>query len=295
MNKHLLAAAGSYLLWGVLIIYWKQLSAVDSVYTLCSRIFWAEVSIFLILIFTHKLDKVKSILKDKKLFWTLTLAGVAMSFNWGGTIWCAGNEHILDASLAGFISPLLSILVGGLFYKEKLTKLHWIAFAIAVFGIGYQIVFSGYIPYMSFVISLSFIVYSVIKKGIALESDVSIFVETLIVAPLALIFLVYSELNGTGAFTSGALDGWRNILLPLAGIVTFMPLALYSYGIQKIPLSLAGILLFITPTLQFLIGAVLYSEAITQPQAVTFICVWIAIIMFLGKDAYDRKKQKQLT
>lgn len=294
MNKHTLSATASYVIWGFLTIYWKQLSSVDSIYTLCSRIVWAAITIFFILLFNHKFDKVKEVMRDKKMFTRLAFAGVFISLNWGGFIWCVANDHILDASLAYFMSPLLSIIVGGVIFKEKLGKVRWLAVATAAFGIAYQMIAGGAFPYVSILLALTFAAYSTVKKGLQLDSDVSIFIETIVVMPIALFVIIYMELNGTGAFATNALVGWRYIFLPLAGIVTFIPLALYSFGIKEMPLSLAGILMFINPTLQFLVGAVLYGEPLTQPQAVTFFFVWLAIAIFLGKDAYDRKQVSKI-
>ncbi len=268
-----------YILWGLLPIFWKLLSELDPLYILCSRIVWALVFCFIILCFKKELRIIADVLKNKRLFIYLAMCGVLLTINWGSYIWAVNTGHVLDASLAYFINPIISVLLGFIIYRERLKPLQWAAVIIAFIGILIPVIREGAIPYIALVIGGSFSLYSAAKKKVTLSSEGSNFIETLAVVPLALLGIIIFELKGMGAI--GNMEGSELLLLPLSGVVTSVPLLFFAAGIKNISMSLSGILMYINPTLQFLVGVILYNESLTMSDIMTFIFVWLALILFV--------------
>jgi chloramphenicol-sensitive protein RarD len=265
--------------WGLLPIFWNLLDRLNPLYILASRVIWALVFCTLLIVFSKDYKTIKCILKNKKELLLLGACGILVTVNWGSYIWAVNSNKILDASLAYYINPILSVVAGALFFKEKLSKLQWLSAAIAFTGVMISIVRYGTIPYMALIIGGSFAVYGALKKLVKADSKTSLFIETLTVFPLALIYVIYVEAMGLGS--TGVLSGWACILLPMTGVVTGIPLLLYAKGIKGTSYSLSGILMYINPTLQLLIGVLLYHEPFTNTQAVTFSFVWAGLILYL--------------
>lgn len=282
MNKSALSVAASYILWGLLPVFWKLLANVDSIYVLCSRILWSLVVSAVAVLAFGKRRTAAAALRDKGVRRRLLICGLLISFNWGAFIWCVMNGRVLDCSLAYYINPILAIIVGFAAFREKLTALQWCSVALAAVGVAIPAVRGGEFPLLALLIGLSFAIYGAVKKKINLPGDVTTFVETLLVSPAVLAVIIYMEATGSGAVSSGVLTGWRLLLLPAAGIVTYIPLVLYSQGIRNTPMSLSGILMYVNPTLQFLIGVLFFKEALTATWIITFCFVWAALILFVA-------------
>ncbi len=290
MTKHSIILLLSQILWGSLVVFWKLLADVNSVYTLSARIVFSSIIAALVISLIRKWPEAKKVITDKRTLMTMAVAGLLVAVNWGLYIWCVGAGHILDASLAYYICPLLSILLGRLLFKEELTAAQILAVLVATVGVLYPMFVSAQIPIYAVVIAVSFAAYGSIKKTINVPGEISVFVETLVLLPVAVGILVYMELNGTGAVSSGVLSGTELLLLPAAGAVTVLPLFAYAYAIRHVSLSLSGILMFINPTLQFALGVILYDEALTQAKIVTFILVWIAVLIYLTSDVLKSRQ-----
>ena len=273
MKKGSAAVFLSYVLWGVFPIYWKLLADVDSVYVLCCRIVFSLCVSLVVVPLCGKWGEAMRVLRDKRLRRYMLAAGVFISFSWGAFIYCVASNRVLDASLAYYINPILAILVGFIVFRERLTTAQWAAVALAAAG------------------GLSFAIYGAIKKKADVPGDVSTFIETLLVSPVALGIILVMELRG-GPISTGVIGGWRLILLPLAGVVTYLPLFLYSAGIRTTSMSLSGILMYINPTLQLLCGVILYDETMSPAMTVAFVCVWLATIVFVAGGELARRKAK---
>ncbi len=287
MKKSVLWVLLCYILWGLLPIFWKLLNALNPVYILCSRIVWALVFCFVILICKRELSVIKSLIKNPGLFIYLALCGVFLTINWGSYIWAVNTNHVLDASLAYFINPIISVILGFLLYKERLTALQRLSVAIAFIGIMIPIIKEGAFPWLALIIGGSFSVYSAAKKKVDISSESSNFIETLAIAPFALIVILLFEAKGMGAV--GKLRGIEYILLPLSGVVTSVPLLFFSAGIKYIPMSLSGILMYINPTLQFLVGVLIYKESLTVTNIITFAFVWLSLVIFVISSVKSQK------
>lgn len=288
MKKGTIYVTLSYVLWGLLPVFWKLLADVDSFYVLACRVVFSLVVSAALLPLLGEARRAKDALKDKRLVGLMLCCGLLISFNWGVLIYCVAAERVLDVSLAYYINPLLAILVGFICFREKLSAAQWIACAIAAAGVAAPMVMAGEFPILAVLCGLSFAIYGAVKKAANIPGELSTFMETLLVVPFAIAFIIYCEANG-GPVASGQLSGWRLLLLPAAGAVTFLPVYLYSAGIRTTSMGLSGVLMYINPTLQLLIG-LLYGETLGTDMLVTFACVWIATAIYLISGAKSRKR-----
>lgn len=289
MRKGMFTVTACYLAWGVLTIYWKLLGTVNSNYILASRIVWSFAFCLLILWRMEKLKDVKKVLCDKnhKPLLLTMLAGIVVCINWGSYIFAVQTGHIVQSSLGYYINPLLVIVLSTIFFHEKLHRLEWLSLLMAAIGVAILVVASGEVPYLALMIGGSFAIYGAIKKSANIDSEVSLAIETATAFPFAFVFILVSEMNGTGAI--GSLHGWQFALLPLAGVITSVPLLLFGYGVRMIPYSMVGILQYINPTMQLLIGVFLYGEVFTKTQGITFAFIWIAVIIFMKSKLSSNK------
>ena len=288
MKKGTIYVTLSYVLWGLLPVFWKLLADVDSFYVLACRVVFSLVVSAALLPLLGEARRAKDALKDKRLVGLMLCCGLLISFNWGVLIYCVAAERVLDVSLAYYINPLLAILVGFICFRERLSAAQWISCAIAATGVAAPMVMAGEFPILAVLCGLSFAIYGAVKKVADIPGELSTFMETLLVVPFAIAFIIYCEANG-GPIASGQLSGWRLLLLPAAGAVTFLPVYLYSAGIRTTSMGLSGVLMYINPTLQLLIG-LLYGETLGTDMLVTFACVWIATAIYLISGAKSRKR-----
>ena len=279
-KKSILQVFGSYVLWGIFPVFWKMLSELNSVYVLSSRIVWSAVFCLLLIVVTKKTDELKQVLSDSKMRKTLMCSGIAIAVNWGVYIYAVNSGHILDASLAYYLNPLMVIALGFFLFKEKLAFRQWLAIAVAALGILIAIVAYGEVPVFAIVIGTSFAVYGAIKKNVKCNGLISTFVEAAFLTPFALAYILWAEMGHVGAV--GTLEGMQFLLIPMSGVVTSIPLLLFSIGVAKVSMSLTGILMYINPTLQFMIGALLYHETFDLPKGIMFVCVWIGVVLFVS-------------
>ncbi|MBQ2830753.1 MAG: EamA family transporter RarD [Oscillospiraceae bacterium] len=278
MKKEPLFVLCCYILWGLLPIFWKTLAEVDAFYILSVRIVFSLLFAALLLSVRGGFSAVRAALSDQRERRLLFAAGWLVCANWGAYIWAVNNGHVLDASLAYYINPIMSILLGAFVFRERLSRLQWVSVALVAVGIIVTAVRFGTVPYLALLIAGSFALYGAAKKNVKSTSAVSLFVETLMTVPFALVLLVWMESRGTGAL--GVMHGAEFLLLPLAGIVTAVPLLFYAAGIKKTSYAAAGILMFINPTLQFLLGVFLYGEPFTSTHALLFVFVWAGAALF---------------
>ena len=291
-KKGPLCVLACYVLWGLMPAFWKLLADVDSLYILAARVVWAMVLTGGALLWRRdRLEGVRRALRDRGEQRLLAAAGCTIAVNWGVYIWAAGHGHMLDASLAYYMNPILAILLGTAVFREKLTVLQWLAAAVTLAGLVIAVVRWGQIPWIALVVGGSFAVYGALKKKVRSDAAVSTFLETLTVSPLALIAIFWMDARGTGAV--GVLEGWRWLLLPASGAVTTVPLLFYAAGMKSTPMSLSGILMYINPTLQLTLSVLLYREAFTATHAILFGFVWTGLALYLAAGALDRRRHRK--
>jgi chloramphenicol-sensitive protein RarD len=284
-RKGIVAAFLSYFAWGVMPVYWKALTGVPATQILSHRIVWAFVFNIVVLTVLKRWSWVRSVVADRRLLLLLTASAVSLSLNWLIYIWAVNSGHLLESSLGYFMNPLVNVALGVLVFKERLRPGQWAAIAIAAAGVMYLTISSGAPPWVALALAASFGAYGALRKVARLDSLEGLTAETAVIAPFAAAWLFYSGATGSGAF--GAAPG-QTILLIAAGALTAIPLLLFSVGVRSLPMSTLGILQYVSPTLQFLLGALLYHEPFDSARAVGFVAVWIALAVYSGEGIWQR-------
>lgn len=292
MNKSLINVVGCYILWGLLPIFWKLLAGVNSAYVLAQRIVFSFIFCFAVILIKKRGGEIGRILKNKTERRRFFLCGILISINWGVYILTVAMGRILESSLAYYMNPLFSVLIGAVFFKEKLSGVQWTSVALAFAGVMFSVIRYGAVPYLAIIIALSFALYGALKKGIKAESETSICMETVSVLPIALIFIAYAQFSGYTTFAS--LSTAETLLLIATGPITSIPLMLFAKGIKETSIVTSGILMYINPTLQLLVGVFIYNEAFTQTNAITFAFVWAAVVLFVFDSLRKHKKGLQI-
>ncbi|WP_077623545.1 EamA family transporter RarD [Sediminibacillus massiliensis] len=277
----IILTAASYILWGFLPIYWKLVQEIPAGEILAHRIIWSFVFMIALLLVLRKVpaffQETKIIWKDKKKLLGITLASLVISLNWLLYIWAVNSDHVIQASLGYYINPLISILLGMAVLKEKLTKWQLISFSLAAIGVVNLTVNFGVFPWLSIMLALSFGIYGLLKKTVKISAMFGLTIETLIVSPIALIYLSIVQVGGGSTYE---LNGTLMALLIGGGVATAVPLLLFASGAMRIPLSMVGFLQYIAPTLMLVIGVFLYNEPFTRAHMISFICIWTALTIY---------------
>lgn len=274
---------GAYLLWGVLPIYWKLLQHVEAMEILASRFLWSAVFVFLLLLATGKLNifmqETKAIFSTKKTACCMVLAAIMISFNWGIFIWAVEAGRIVETSMGYYISPLMNVLFGVVFLRERLAKLQIAAVSCAAVGIGVIIVHNGGLPWVALTLPLTFAFYGLLKKIIVAQPMTSILLETLLISPLAAGYLYYLSINEGTVYQSCDMN--TLLLLAGAGAVTATPMLLFTACARKLPLNIVGFLQYISPSISLMIGVSIYGEPFTGTTAAAFGCIWAGLALFI--------------
>lgn len=277
-----LYAAFSYILWGVLPIYWKLLHHVNADEILANRVFWSFFFIAAVLFANRKwklfTGTLRGLSKNKKQFTALAAASMLISINWFIYIWAVNTDQMIEASLGYYINPLVSVFLGMVFLKERLTVLQYVSFMLAAIGVLIMTVSYGQIPWIALSLAISFGLYGLAKKLIKVDSSVGLALETLVVMPLAGIYIGYLFTEGTNSLFAGS---WTtSLLLAGAGAATAVPLLFFAKGAQRIPLATLGILQYIAPTLTLILGVFVYHETFSSVHLLAFTFIWSALILY---------------
>jgi chloramphenicol-sensitive protein RarD len=278
MNKRIWYAIGAYASWGLFPIYWKLLHHVPALQLISHRIIWSFLALIVFILFLRQWSDFRSAAFSLRVFYVYLIAAVLIGINWLTYVWAVNAGHIIETSLGYFINPLLSVSMGVFFLHEHLRPRQWISIGLAAAGVLFLAIVHGSIPWIALTLAFSFAFYGLVKKTAPLGSLYGLTLETGILILPALFFLFISDVNGTGAFLHTGTTA--DILLAGAGIVTTIPLLLFASAARRIPLSLIGVLQYISPTLQFLIGVLIYHESFTLIQFIGYAIVWIALILF---------------
>ena len=293
MNRGVLFAICAYGIWGILPIYWKTIDLVPASQILSHRIIWSFVFLSIIILFKKEVSAFYLAIKSKKTLAIFSIASVLISINWLTYIWGVNAGYIVETSLGYFINPLVSVLFGVLFLKERLRSLQWIPIALAAMGVLYLTISYGALPWIALVLAFTFGLYGLIKKITPVNSLHGLSLETGILFLPALLYLLFVERQGTGLI--GHTDWMVTSLLFLTGIVTALPLLLFAGAAKLINLSTLGILQYIAPTMQFLIGVVIYNEPFTQARLIGFSIIWIALLFYSLEGVLEKRRSAQVT
>lgn len=280
-----------YFSWGILPVYWKFLTTVDSFFILANRVVWSLVFALVMLVALRQMAHLRAALKDRRVSWTLLLTGLFIVINWGSYIIAVNTGHVIDASLAYYLNPLMSILIGCCFFREALTGLQKLSVVLATVGVLYAVVSYGVVPWLALIIGGSFALYGAIKKTVTIDGVTSLAVECLwMLVPTGLLAAALLA-GGQTAAAGENIAWWQWLLLPTTGIVTAAPLFVFGKGIQTTSYSLSGILMYVNPTLQLLCGVFLFHEAFTRTYAVMFAFVWAAVVLYLVSAWLSHRKR----
>lgn len=273
----------AYVLWGILPVYWKALELVSPFEILSSRFMWSCVFVFLLIIFQKKwtlfAKEVKQVFSNVKTGAAMVAAGITISFNWGTFIWAVNNGHIVETSMGYYINPLVSILFAVVFLRERLDKMQLAAITCAFIGVASMVYSFGKIPWVSLTLAFTFALYSLLKKILPVSALTSIMLETLLITPLALVYEYSLWQQGVSFYASGNLQ--VIMMLTGAGVVTAIPLLLFTAGARLLPLKIIGFLQYISPTLTLLIGVFVYNEVFTASHLLAFGWIWAALLLFI--------------
>ena len=290
-KEGLLAALSGYLLWGILPLYWKLLEGVGAYEILAHRILWSFACMVLVLAFLRKgrefRDTVRELMAHVKRGFLMVSAAFLITANWCIFIWAVTHDHIVDSSFGYYINPLVSVFLGVLLFHERLSKLKWFSIGIAFFGILGMSFFLGHFPLVSLGLALTFALYGAAKKELHISPFVSITLETLIVLPLALGYVLFLWHSGSGHFLTG--NTQFTLCLLGAGAVTALPLLLFSAGANHLPLNVLGFCQYISPSLSLLLGLFLYHEPFTAIQLFGFSTIWISLVVFTISDVRENR------
>ncbi|MEA1083332.1 MAG: EamA family transporter RarD [Sphingomonas sp.] len=262
---------GAYTLWGLLPLYLHLLTAVPPAQVLANRILWSLLLLLAIVAATRRLRPLVAAARGRVLA-MLVASAVLIGINWFVYIWSVTNAHLVEASLGYFINPLLNVALGMLLLGERLNRLQVAAVAVAALGVAIFAAGGGGALWVSLVLALSFGFYGLIRKVAAIDALGGLTMETLILAPFALVVLVQANQSGTAAFGH---DRTLDLLLVLAGPVTAAPLLLFAAGARRLRYTTVGLLQFIAPTLQFLLAVLVYHEPVRATQLATFALIWL--------------------
>lgn len=275
--------------WGLVPIYFKALSCVAPTEVLSHRIIWSVLFLFGILVFTRQLSAFKLLVHDIHKIKYLLLSSLLVSTNWLVFIWAVSNNMLTEASLGYYINPLVNFALGIIVFKDRPNPAQLVAIFLALLAIVYQVIILGSLPIVSLLLAFSFAFYGLIRKKVNLPSVSGLYIETLILFPLALFYFSYLFYTEQSAFAFPPFD-WISILLLLAGIITVVPLLWFNAAATKISLIHIGFFQYIGPTISFSLAIFVYDEPFSTEKLITFILIWMALLVF-SVDAYLRRKK----
>ena len=290
MRSGILSAALAFLCWGLFPIYFHALGDVPPVQILAHRVLWS-LGFLLVVLALRRQWKWLSQVRQPRVFWSFAASALLLSANWLVYIWAVKNGHVIEASLGYFINPLVNIMFGYLLLKERMRPAQWGAIAIAALGVGWLTWQSGSVPWIALLLAATFGAYGLLRKTAALGALEGLSFETMVLFPFAAAYVGWLSVTGDNAFVNAPLDATR-ILLVLAGPITAIPLLLFATGARKIPLSILGLLQYLSPTIQFLLGVWLFHEAFSSDRLVGFLMIWAALALFAGEGLLRSKAAK---
>lgn len=278
------AAAGlsfgicAYLIWGCFPLYFKALGSVPALQVVSHRIVWSVLFLWIIIALKGSWRDITAAFRDRRALLLLTISALLIAANWLVFIIAIGHAQVIQSSLGYFMTPFISVLLGVLFLQERLRKLQLVSLILAASGVILLTVQFGQFPWVALILALTFGSYGLFRKIVAVDSLTGLTVETLLLGPLALCYLLYVTWQGNGAFPSQS--GVVNTLLPLAGVATAVPLLLFASAARRLRLATIGFLQYITPTMHFLFAVLLYKEPFTRAHLTSFLFIWTGLCCY---------------
>ena len=284
-NKGIISTSLGSFWWGFLgVLYFKYFTFIGHIELVIHRCMWTSFMLILTTIYFSKFNSFLNVFRNRKHLIVLFLTSILIFINWSVWIYAISSSQIINASFGYFIMPIISVLFGFIFFKEKLNKKRVISIILVIISFIYLLYFYGSVPWVGIVVALSWSIYNLLRKTITVETDIGLLIESLFILPFAIIAFYFIFKNNLNDFTfsNPKLLFW----LMLAGPMTVIPLFLYVKGVELTGLGPTGMIFYITPSLQFLLGYFHYNEAFSTEKSISFILIWIAVFIYL-KDLYE--------
>jgi chloramphenicol-sensitive protein RarD len=259
---------------------------------LAHRMVWSLAFVLVVLTYRRRWAWLKPALHSKRTLLTFLATGAILSLNWFTYIWAVNAGFIVEASLGYFINPLVNVLLGVVFLQERMRRWQWTAVALAAAGVLYLTIRYGSLPWISLTLAFSFGTYGLLRKTASLEALEGLGMDTAVMFLPAIGYLIYLELAGQGSF--GHVTWTTSLLLVLAGVITAVPLWLFALGARRVTLVTLGLLQYIAPTLQFLIGVFVYDEPFSRAQLIGFSLIWLALVLYSTESVLNARRKRQL-
>ena len=284
------AAIAAFGMWGLFPLYLIGLRAVSAMQITAHRIAWSCVFVLAWLAIRGELGQLREAVSRDGVLIRLMASAFFIAVNWVGFAWAVNHGHVLEVSLAYFMGPLLNVLLGIVVLSERLDRTQWISVGFAAAGVAYLTFIAGHTPWIALMVGSSFAIYGLIRKTVSIDALPGLAVETILLVPFAVGYLVWCELQGVGTFghTTALVDG----LLLVGGVVTSIPLVLFAYGARRIPYSTIGVLQFIAPSLQLLCGLVVFGEPFESARATGFALIWIGLAIYAANALWRNRSLK---
>lgn len=281
----------AFLLWGAGPLYFKAVGHVGTLEVMAHRVVWCVALLAVLVTLVRSWPRILSALREKRTLLLLACSTVLISINWTTFIYAVNIDRVLETSLGYFINPLVSVFLGLIFLGEKLSLWRWISVGLAFVGIGVMTLEVAGLPWISLVLAFSFGFYGLVRKKATLESFEGLFLETLLISPIALAFLLHLDWQGTGHFLNSNLT--TDMLLILAGPVTALPLLFFTSAARRLRLSTVGFLQYLAPSCHFLLAVFLFGETFTETHFITFGLIWCGLLIYSGESLYARRQRNR--
>jgi chloramphenicol-sensitive protein RarD len=278
MRTGILSAALAFLCWGLFPLYFHAIGDVPAMQILANRMLWSLAFLLIVLGLRRQWSWLNQV-RQPRIFWSFVASALLLAANWLLYIWAVNNGHVIEASLGYFITPLVNIMFGFLLLKERLRPFQWGVIGLAALGVAWLTWQSGSVPWVALFLAATFGGYGLLRKTAALGALEGLSFETMVLFPLALAYIGWLTLHGENAFLNTSSDTTRWLLIA-SGPITAIPLLLFANGARQIPLSILGLLQYLAPTIQFLLGVLLFKEAFTADRLVGFAMIWAALALF---------------
>ena len=283
------AAALCYFLWGLVPLYWKQLAGVDPVELVAHRQVWSLVLLLVVVAMQGGFAAVRAALSTPRAFAINGLSAALLTGNWLVYVWGVNTGHVVETSLGYFLVPLVNVAAGRFVLHEHLRRAQWWAIALAATGVVWMIVQLGRPPWIALIVACTWGGYSLMRKQSPLPAVTGLTVETLLLAPSAIAFLLWRHYIGAGAL--GTVDLRTQVLVVSSGVITAVPLLLFAYGARRIQLSTLGLLQYLAPSVQLALGVWLYHEPFSHERATSFAFIWAALALYTVDNLWSQRKK----
>ncbi|MFZ6847149.1 EamA family transporter RarD [Undibacterium sp. RuRC25W] len=293
MRKGILLAGAAYTIWGLFPLYFKALHSVPSLEILLSRMLWSLLFLVIVLSLRRQWDWLAIVRRQPKLIASFAVSALLLSANWFIYIWAVNDGRVIDASLGYFMTPLVNILIGSILLKERLRLGQWVAISFAAFGVAWMTFQTGHLPWIGLSLAGTFGTYGLLRKTAALGALEGLSLETAIFFPFAFGYLTWLTMHGQNALITSGTD--IKVLLALSGPITAIPLLMFAAGARRIPMTTLGLLQYIAPFVQLMLGVWIFNETLDAHRLIGFVAIWVALIVYSGEGLWVNFKQVKIS